>query len=141
MVETFGVPGVVLAGGLAQRMGGGDKSLRELGGQTILTRIIARLEPQCECLILSANGDPLGAFCVLACLSLPMGCAIIRDRSLVSWPGSTGPRPTAPKRNGSSALRGTVRSCLTTWSRDCIRPCPSKALNLQLPPPEDGPIL
>ena len=59
MVEAFGVPGVVLAGGLAQRMGGGDKSLRELGGRTILTRVIARLEPQCECLLLSANGDPL----------------------------------------------------------------------------------
>ena len=59
MTEAFGVPGVVLAGGLAQRMGGGDKPLRELGGHTILSRVIARLEPQCECLLLSANGDPL----------------------------------------------------------------------------------
>lgn len=59
MTEAFGVPGVVLAGGLAQRMGGGDKPLRELGGHTILARVIARLEPQCECLLLSANGDPL----------------------------------------------------------------------------------
>jgi molybdopterin-guanine dinucleotide biosynthesis protein A len=58
MTEAFGVPGIVLAGGLAQRMGGGDKPLRELGGQTILARVIARLEPQCECLLLSANGDP-----------------------------------------------------------------------------------
>lgn len=40
-------------------MGGGDKPLREIGGQTILARVIARLEPQCECLLLSANGDPL----------------------------------------------------------------------------------
>jgi molybdopterin-guanine dinucleotide biosynthesis protein A len=59
MVKAFGVPGVVLAGGRAQRMGGGDKPLRELGGHTILARVIARLEPQCECLLLSANGDPL----------------------------------------------------------------------------------
>ena len=59
MTEAFGVPGIVLAGGLAQRMGGGDKPLRELGGHTILARVIARLEPQCECLLLSANGDPL----------------------------------------------------------------------------------
>src|ERR1700722_15257358 len=59
MVESFGVPGVVLAGGLAQRMGGGDKPLREIGGHTILARAIARLAPQCECLLLSANGDPL----------------------------------------------------------------------------------
>ena len=58
MTEAFGVPGIVLAGGLARRMGGGDKTLRELGGHTILARVIARLEPQCECLLLSANGDP-----------------------------------------------------------------------------------
>jgi molybdopterin-guanine dinucleotide biosynthesis protein A len=59
MTEAFGVPGVVLAGGLAQRMGGGDKPLREIGGRTILARVIARLAPQCECLLLSANGDPV----------------------------------------------------------------------------------
>jgi molybdopterin-guanine dinucleotide biosynthesis protein A len=51
-------PGVVLAGGLARRMGGGDKPLREIGGATILSRVIARLAPQCECLVLNANGDP-----------------------------------------------------------------------------------
>ena len=51
-------PGVVLAGGLARRMGGGDKPLREIGGRTILARVIARLEPQCECLVINANGDP-----------------------------------------------------------------------------------
>jgi molybdenum cofactor guanylyltransferase len=59
MVEALGVPGVVLAGGLARRMGDGDKPLREIGGHSILARVIARLEPQCECLLLSANGDPL----------------------------------------------------------------------------------
>jgi molybdenum cofactor guanylyltransferase len=59
MTEAFGVPGVVLAGGLARRMGGGDKPLREIGGRPILARVIERLEPQCECLALSANGDPL----------------------------------------------------------------------------------
>jgi molybdopterin-guanine dinucleotide biosynthesis protein A len=57
--EAFGIPGLALAGGLARRMGGGDKPLREIGGQTILARVIARLKPQCECLLLSANGDPL----------------------------------------------------------------------------------
>jgi molybdenum cofactor guanylyltransferase len=51
-------PGVVLAGGLGRRMGGGDKPLREIGGRTILARVIARLEPQCECLVINANGDP-----------------------------------------------------------------------------------
>ncbi|WP_312014623.1 MULTISPECIES: molybdenum cofactor guanylyltransferase MobA [unclassified Bradyrhizobium] len=52
------VPGVLLAGGLARRMGGGDKPMRTIGGRTILDRVIARLQPQCDGLILNANGDP-----------------------------------------------------------------------------------
>jgi molybdopterin-guanine dinucleotide biosynthesis protein A len=56
--DIRGALGVVLAGGLARRMGGGDKPLREIGGRTILARVIARLEPQCECLAINANGDP-----------------------------------------------------------------------------------
>jgi len=50
--------GVILAGGLARRMGGGDKPLRSVAGRTILSRVIARLEPQCDGLVLNANGDP-----------------------------------------------------------------------------------
>ncbi|MGX4806629.1 molybdenum cofactor guanylyltransferase MobA [Bradyrhizobium guangdongense] len=50
--------GVLLAGGLARRMGGGDKPMRTIGGRTILERVIARLSPQCDALILNANGDP-----------------------------------------------------------------------------------
>jgi molybdopterin-guanine dinucleotide biosynthesis protein A len=49
--------GVLLAGGLARRMGGGDKPLRTVGGRTILDRAIAALRPQCAALILNANGD------------------------------------------------------------------------------------
>jgi len=52
------IPGVLLAGGLARRMGGGDKPMRTIRGRTILERVIARLEPQCDGLILNANGDP-----------------------------------------------------------------------------------
>jgi len=52
------IPCVLLAGGLARRMGGGDKPMRMIGGRTILDRVIARLKPQCSELILNANGDP-----------------------------------------------------------------------------------
>jgi molybdopterin-guanine dinucleotide biosynthesis protein A len=52
------IPGVLLAGGLARRMGGGDKPMRQIGGRSILERVIARLTPQCGELILNANGDP-----------------------------------------------------------------------------------
>jgi molybdenum cofactor guanylyltransferase len=51
-------PAVLLAGGLARRMGGGDKPMRRIGGRTILERVIARLEPQCDGLVLNANGEP-----------------------------------------------------------------------------------
>lgn len=50
--------GVILAGGLATRMGGGDKGLLTLGGQTLLARVIDRLSPQVAGLALNANGDP-----------------------------------------------------------------------------------
>jgi molybdenum cofactor guanylyltransferase len=50
--------GLVLAGGLARRMGGGDKALLRIGGVTILDRVLDRLSPQCAGVILNANGDP-----------------------------------------------------------------------------------
>jgi len=50
--------GAILAGGLARRMGGGDKPLRAIGGRTALERIIDRLTPQVRRLILNANADP-----------------------------------------------------------------------------------
>ena len=50
--------GLVLAGGLARRMGGGDKARIELGGVTILDRVLATLSAQCTGIIINANGDP-----------------------------------------------------------------------------------
>lgn len=50
--------GLLLAGGLARRMGGGDKPLRLIAGRTILAHVIERLAPQCESLLVNANGDP-----------------------------------------------------------------------------------
>ena len=50
--------GLVLAGGLARRMGGGDKGLIRIGGETILDRALARFGPQCAGIVINANGDP-----------------------------------------------------------------------------------
>lgn len=50
--------GVLLAGGQARRMGGGDKGLRLLGGRPLLDHVIARAKPQVGGLVLNANGDP-----------------------------------------------------------------------------------
>jgi molybdopterin-guanine dinucleotide biosynthesis protein A len=49
---------VVLAGGLARRMGGGDKPLRLLAGRPLLDHVLERLRPQAAATILNANGDP-----------------------------------------------------------------------------------
>jgi molybdenum cofactor guanylyltransferase len=50
--------GLVLAGGLARRMGGGDKARIRIGGTTILERVLTRIDPQCTRVIVNANGDP-----------------------------------------------------------------------------------
>src|SRR3954451_22198558 len=50
--------GLVLAGGLARRMGGGDKALIRIGDKTILDRVLERLTPACAGIVLNANGDP-----------------------------------------------------------------------------------
>jgi molybdopterin-guanine dinucleotide biosynthesis protein A len=55
---TTPILGLVLAGGLARRMGGGDKALIRIGGATILERVLDRLRPQCTKIVLNANGDP-----------------------------------------------------------------------------------
>lgn len=51
--------GVVLAGGLSRRMGGGDKGLASLGTSTMLDEVIRRLSPQVSRIVLNANGDPI----------------------------------------------------------------------------------
>ncbi len=57
MTDPLSTSAVILAGGLARRMGGGDKALREIAGRSLLAHVIDRLAPQCERLILNANGD------------------------------------------------------------------------------------
>ena len=75
-IETFGL---VLAGGLARRMGGGDKALIRIGDETILARTLARLTPQVEGVVLNANGD--------ATRFAPFGLPVVAD----SVPDFAGP--------------------------------------------------
>jgi molybdenum cofactor guanylyltransferase len=73
------IAGVILAGGRATRMGGGDKGLLPLGGHPILVHVIDRLAPQVAALALNANGDPAR----FAAFALP----VLAD----SVPGHAGP--------------------------------------------------
>ena len=52
------IVGVLLAGGQSRRMGGGDKTLNDLGGRPLLAHVVERALPQVDTLILNANGDP-----------------------------------------------------------------------------------
>ncbi len=70
------IPGVILAGGRASRMGGGDKGLRQLGEARLIDHVIARLKPQCGPLALNANGDPAR----FADLGLPVLADSLADR-------------------------------------------------------------
>jgi len=56
-MSNSSVCGLLLAGGQSRRMGGGDKCLRRLGGQTVLARILHIVRPQVGPLVLNANGD------------------------------------------------------------------------------------
>jgi molybdenum cofactor guanylyltransferase len=71
--------GLVLAGGLARRMGGGDKARIEIGGVSILDRVLATLSGQCTDIIINANGDPKRFE--------DTGCIVVAD----SVPGFAGP--------------------------------------------------
>lgn len=65
--------GLLLAGGLSRRMGGGDKCLRPLGGRPVLAHIIERARPQVSALVLNANGDPAR----FAAFGLPVASDVI----------------------------------------------------------------
>lgn len=68
--------GVILAGGLARRMGGGDKGLHRVGGERVLDRLLQRMAPQVAGLIINANGDPAR----LADLGVPVVADSLPDR-------------------------------------------------------------
>jgi len=87
--------GLVLAGGLARRMGGGDKPLRLLGGRPLLDHVLARITPQVAAVVLNANGDPAR----FAGFGLPVVAdAIAPSSQAISWRGCMprGKQPACP---------------------------------------------
>jgi molybdopterin-guanine dinucleotide biosynthesis protein A len=54
-MANIGITGVVLAGGEARRMGGGDKGLVELCGRPLVEYALGALSPQVDTVIINAN--------------------------------------------------------------------------------------
>ncbi|TPW32980.1 molybdenum cofactor guanylyltransferase MobA [Pararhizobium mangrovi] len=65
MASPPDISGCILAGGLSRRMGR-DKPLLNVDGETLISRVIARLRPQVARVAINANGDP-ARFDALAC--------------------------------------------------------------------------
>ena len=115
--------GLVLAGGLARRMGGGDKAAASaIGGATILDARARRgCAPQCTALILNANGDPAR----FADTGLPVVADDVPDfagplagiLAGLDWAAAHAPG----HRLTSPACRATARSCRAIWSRGCMQ--------------------
>ena len=74
-IDREHIVGLVLAGGQSRRMGGGDKGLLALGGQTMLACVVRCLAPQAGRLVLNANGDPAR----FASLGLPVAADTVGD--------------------------------------------------------------
>ena len=78
--------GLVLAGGLARRMGGGDKARIRIGGATILERVLGGSRRNAA----RSSSTPTAIRRVLpipACLSSPTACRVLPVRSPAFWPG------------------------------------------------------
>ena len=122
--------GLVLAGGLARRMGGGDKPLIDIGGAPILDRVLARLTPHCRASHPQCQRRPRRALRPTACRSSPTMCRASPARSRAYWRASTGRRRTGPTSPGSRARPPIARSCRAISCRGCMRRASRRALPL-----------
>ncbi|MGR3273058.1 molybdenum cofactor guanylyltransferase MobA [Thalassococcus profundi] len=98
------LPGVILAGGLATRMGGGDKGLIAVAGKPLLAHVIDRLAPQVTAMALNANGE--------ASRFAPLDLPVLPD-SVGGFPG-----PLAGVLAGLDWAAGQGARCIVTVAAD-----------------------
>ena len=121
MTETNNVAGVLLAGGLSRRMGGGDKCLRDLGGRPILAHIIERAAPQVGSLVLNANGDPVR----FADFGLPVAADVVEGYAGplagvltgLDWAAENAPGDMVDRMLAAVEAAGADMACAVTHGR------------------------
>jgi molybdopterin-guanine dinucleotide biosynthesis protein A len=105
--SLFDTPAILLAGGRASRMGGGDKCLRLLTGKPLLWHVIERLRPQLRDMVINANGDP-ARFWEFGLPVVPDGIA-----------GQPGPLAGILAGLDWAARERPVAACVLSVSTDC----------------------
>ena len=123
--------GVILAGGQARRMGGGDKGRLLLEKKSLFQHVINRLAPQVDRIVLNANGNPDR----FKDLSLPVIADNFGDHAGLwpeFWPGWIGPN--------SMACIISLRWLPTRhffqrgWLKPCFMPAKGKSISWFWPP-------
>ena len=132
--------GVILAGGQGRRMGGADKALLRLAGQSLLSHVLDRLEPQVERVAISANGNagrfghdltvltddlgagPLAGICAALDWAAPLGATAVLSAPVDApfLPGDLCPRlclaaETAPEGLAIAAAAGREQPTFGLW--------------------------
>lgn len=109
MSSISNITGLVLAGGLGRRMGGVDKGLQLLDGRRLIDRVIERLAPQVDTLLVNANRN-LDVYAEL-------GHPLVVDR----FEGFVGPL---------AGIHAGLTACTTPWL--AVVPCDAPFLPLDL---------
>lgn len=121
---TPDIAALILAGGLARRMGGGDKPLRLLAGVPLLGHVLHALQAPGRPLAISANGDPAR----FAHFGLP----VLPDAD------DTCPGPLAGVLAGLEWAAALKVEALLTTSGDCPLLPPDLARRLAAERPHNG---
>ena len=121
--------GVVLAGGLSQRMGGGDKPLARLAGRPILAHVLARARPQVNVLLLNANGD--------AARFAAFGLPVVPDEV----PGFAGPLAGVLAALDWTAAHHPAAAAVASFAGDCPFPPVDLVQRLEEARARDGAVL
>ena len=131
--------GLVLAGGLARRMGGGDKALLNIGRQAILDRVLARLKPHCTS-VDSQRERRSDALCALRSAGRRRRHPRFRRTACRNPRRTRLGRCQQPRSNGWRACRAIARSCHAISYRDCMRRASLPAPRSPAPSPASGVI-